>query len=323
LVVHFHPHSESSFLVSINHTSRRPVVVGDLPPMQALTEFAKARPRTTGIYGSFVVGCFIVFRSLEAKASGAYDYVLTLSAGLQALAFALLVCDSKSQAAEGLSEKTLWAFFIAHVARLSTTFWGEGYVPEDNTGDVYLYQTLEVLGVMLLAFKILGVTTVRTIHDVGQGLERWSVLLGMGVVAAILAFFTKSTGHNDYFADLSWMFSVWLEAFALIPQVRLLAAAGGQLDESVVHFAGATFAASLAFGAFWWKAAVERYQEFMREGYHGFLFGITAAAAIRMMLCGAYVYLFVRSSKQFQGPRTTKGEYELCAQDMADMEDEL
>lgn len=284
---------------------------------------AKARPKTSGLYGCFLVGCVLVYRSLQAKATGAYDYVLTLSAGLQALAFALLVLDTRSQAAEGLSDKTLWAFFIAHVARLSTTFWGEGYVPEDNTGDVYLYQLLELSGVLLLLFKILNLTAVRTMHDVGQGIERWSVLIGMVVAAFVLAFLTKSTGHNDYFADLSWMFSVWLEAFALIPQVKLLSQAGGQLDESAVHFAGVTLAASLAFGAFWWKSAAERYQEFMRDGYHGFLFGIISAAAIRVLLCGVYVYLFIKSSKTFQSARTTKGEYELCASDMADLEDEL
>ena len=35
------------------------------------------------------------------------------------------VFTSGSQVGEGLSEKALWAFFIAHVTRLSTTFWGE------------------------------------------------------------------------------------------------------------------------------------------------------------------------------------------------------
>mmetsp|Transcript_143849 Transcript_143849/g.460483 ORF Transcript_143849/g.460483 Transcript_143849/m.460483 type:complete len:290 (+) Transcript_143849:107-976(+) len=287
--------------------------------MQSLLAFVSSRPRTSGLYGCFFIGCLFVYRSLQAKQTGTYDFVLTLSAGLQALAFALLVCDTRSQVAEGLSEKTLWAFFIAHVTRLSTTFWGEGYVPEDNTGDVYLYQMLEVTGVVLLAYKILTLSTLRSMVDVGQGLERWNVLIGMVVAAVVLGWLTKTTGHNDYFADLSWMTSVWLEAFALVPQVQLLASSGGQLDESAVHFACVTLASSLAFGAFWWKSAVERYQEFMRDGYHGFLFGIVTAAAIRVFLCGVYVYLFVKSSKSLGLPGAgKKGEYELCAQEIED-----
>merc|ERR1711972_498332 len=117
---------------------------------------------------------------------GKYDYILTLSSGFQTLAFALLVFDS-SGAGEGLSEKTLWAFFVAHVTRLSTTFWGKGYVPEDNTGDVYLYQLLELSGVVLLAFKLLSLNMVRMVHDVGEGADRWTMLLAMAAASAVLA----------------------------------------------------------------------------------------------------------------------------------------
>lgn len=279
--------------------------------MQSLTDFVTNRPRTSGLYACFAIGCVVVYRSLQAKESGQYDYVLTLSAGLQALAFALLVCDTRSQVAEGLSEKTLWAFFVAHVARLSTTFWGEGYVPEDNTADVYLYQALETTGVALLAYKILTLKTLRTIHDVGQGLERWHTLIGMVSVALALAFCTKSTGHNDYFADLSWMFSVWLEAFALFPQVLLLTKSSN-LDETAVHFAGVTLAASVSFAAFWWKNGWDKYTEFIKDDYHRFLFGIVFAGAIRVGLCAFYFYLFMRSTGK--GGVGGKGEYELCAQ---------
>lgn len=278
-----------------------------------------SRPRTSGLYGCFFIGCLFVYWSLQAKQTGAFDVVLTLSAGLQVLAFALLVCDTRSQVGEGLSEKTLWAFLIANITRLSTTLWGEGYVPEDNTVDVYLYQMLEVTGVVLLAYKILSLSTLRSMMDVGQGFERWNVLIGMVVAAVFLGWLTKSTGHNDYFADLSWMTSVWLEAFALVPQVQLLASSGGQLDESAVHFACVTLASSLAFGAFWWKIAAEHHQEFMKEGYHGFLFGIVIASAIRVFLCGVYVYLFVKSSKSLGLPGAgKKGQYEMCAQEIED-----
>jgi len=282
--------------------------------MQAVSDFVSSRPRTSALYALFLIGTICIYRSLQAQATGQYDYVLTLSAGLQCLAFALLVCDTRSQVAEGISEKALWAFFIAHVSRLSTTFWGEGYVPEDNTGDIYLYQILELSGVVLLAGKLLNMTTLRTIHDVGQGMERWTMLIGMVLSAAVLAYLTKSTGHNDFFADLLWMFSVWLEAFALLPQVQLLWKAS-QLDESAVHFAGVTLAASLAFAAFWLKNASDHYDSFMKEGYHNFMWGIIACAILRLGLCACYFYLFIRHSKSFKGLIGKGGEYELCAQD--------
>merc|ERR1740129_1519783 len=282
--------------------------------MQAVSDFVKARPCTFALYGSFVIGAVLIYRSLQAQSTGQYDYVLTLSAGLQTLSFALLVMDTRSQAAEGISEKALWAFFIAHVSRLSTTFWGEGYVPEDNTQGFYLYQILETTGVVMLFGKLLNMTTLRTMHDVGQGMERWTMLIGMVAASVVLAYHTKSTGHDDFFADLLWMFSVWLEAFALLPQVQLLWKASS-LDESAVHFAGLTLAASLAFAAFWVKNSSDHFEHFMKNENHLFMYGIVACAVIRVSLCACYFYLFTRHTKSFKGVFGAKTEYELCLQD--------
>lgn len=277
-----------------------------------VVSFVQERPRAAALYASFLTGCVIIYKTLQARSTGQYDYLLTLSAGLQSLAFGLLVFDTKSTVAEGLSEKSLWAFFAAHVTRLSTTFWGEGYIPEDNTSDVFLYQFVETFGVALLAYQLLKLNTVRAIHDVGQGMERWSMLLVMVVVSIVLALNTHSTGHGDYFADLSWMFSVWLESFALFPQVFLLYSKN-HVDESAVHFAGFTLAAGLTFAFFWLRNSRDRYLEFQNYGEHGFFWAIGVASVIRVGLCVAYFYLFTRSSHGAKGNRSS--EYELCGQD--------
>jgi len=276
--------------------------------------FIQERPRVAALYAVFFIGCLTIYKTLEARATGQYDYILTLSAALQSLGFLLLVFEAHSNVAEGLSEKTLWAFFIAHITRLSTTFWGEGYVPEDNTGDVYLYQLMELVGVLCCAFQLLKLNAVRTTLDVGQGMERWSMLIGMCVTAAVLAYKTKSTGHNDYFADLSWMFSVWLESFALGPQVHLLCmSARRQVDDSAVHFAGLTLCAALAFAFFWGRNTRDHYEELQKEGDHSFFYAIVIAGLIRVAFCGTYFFLFMKSTPGFKG----KGgpEYELCGQD--------
>lgn len=273
-------------------------------------EMIRERPRAAALYAAFFIGVVTIWKTLQARATGQYDYILTLSAALQSLAFGLLVFDTKSTVAEGLSEKTLWAFFIAHVTRLSTTFWGDGYIPEDNTSDVYLYQSLELSGVLMLGYELLKLQTVRNIHDVGQGMERWTMLGGMVGVALILGWKTKSTGHGDYFADISWMFSVWLEAFALGPQVMLLINKGF-VDESAMHFVGFTLMASLTFAFFWLRNSRDHYAEFADYGEHGFFWAIGTAALIRVGLCGAYGFLFFRSRNK--GGRGA--EYEMCPHD--------
>jgi hypothetical protein len=278
--------------------------------MSSPISWAQNHPKAAALYGGFAAGCYFIYTTLQTKSTGTYDYLLTLSAGLQTLAFALLVFDTRSSVGEGLSEKALWAFLIAHVARISTTVWGQGYVPEDNTADVYLYQSLEVVAALMMTYKLLQLSALRTMHDVGQGMERWSAVIGMVGVAGALSFITQSTGHNDYFADLSWMFSVWLDCFALFPQVWLLSVQS-QVDESMAHFAVGSLASSLVFGLFWGKVAQDRYAEFEADGQHIFFKGILAAVAIRCFLNGAYVYLFFKSANK----TGAKGDYELCSND--------
>jgi hypothetical protein len=281
--------------------------------MDVVKGFVQNRPRTAALYASFTIGCIVVYQVLETKASGVYDYMLTLSACMQALGFAILTLDTRSAAGEGLSEKMLWAFFVAHISRISTTFWGPGYVPEDNTSEVYLYQLVELAGVALLGFKLLQLNAVRSTRNVGQGSEKWSTLGMMAAVALILAYFTKSTGHGDYFADLSWMFSVWLEAFAMFPQVLVLRSTN-LVDETAMHFAFLTFASAFTFTAFWLRQAHEQYSDDVKNGVDGFWYAILSAALIRFVLCGTYFVLFTNSSREFKRSKGG-GEYELVGTD--------
>jgi len=273
-------------------------------------------PRASALYVSFALGGATVWKLLQFRNAATYDHVLTLSASLQSLAFALLVVEAGGGCGEGLSEKALWAFFIAHVTRLSTTMWGPGYVPEDNTSDVYLYQIIELTGVVLLGFYLLKLGSLRSMRDVGQGFERWSVLSGMVGTSMVLAFMTKSTGHNDFFADLSWMFSVWLEAFALGPQVMLLCnTVSAQVEEGAMHFVALSCASSLAFGWFWSRSAWDQYADFQKDGVHTFYWGILSAATIRVSLCVSFLYLFMRA-KNKKGGGGYSGVDDVFADDM-------
>jgi len=281
--------------------------------MWDLISSAQKHPRATSLYISFFLGCVTFWKLLNFR-TAALDYVLTLSASMQSLAFALLVVEAGGGCGEGLSEKALWAFFIAHVARLSTTMWGPGYTPEDNSSDVYLYQMLELVGVLLLGYYLLKLGSMRSMRDVGQGFEKWSVLSGMVGASVVMAYLTKSTGHNDWFADFSWMFSVWLEALALGPQVLLLCNSLQQVEEGAMHFVALSLCSSLAFGYFWTRSAYDQYADFQKEGAHVFYWGILACACIRVTLCVSFLYLFMRTTRGRKAPHS--GVDDVFADDM-------
>jgi hypothetical protein len=281
--------------------------------MWDLVGAAQRHPRATALYVSFFLGSVAFWKLLQFR-TAALDWILTLSASLQSLAFALLVVEAGGGCGEGLSEKALWAFFISHVTRLSTTLWGPGYTPEDNSSDVYLYQMLELCGVLLLGFYLLKLGSMRSMRDVGQGYEKWSVLGGMIGVSMVFAYMTKSTGHNDWFADFSWMFSVWLEALALGPQVLLLFGTMAQVDDGAMHFVALSLGSSLAFAYFWSRNAWDQYSDFQKEGAHYFYWSVLACGFLRTSLCVSFLYLFMRSSKGGKGQY--RGVDDVFADDM-------
>lgn len=286
--------------------------------------FLRNRWKAAALYGCFLLGCLFVHKTLQVEVpTGAYDYILTMSAALQSLGFALLVFETKSGVGEGLSEKALWAFLVAHVTRLSTTFWSGAYTPEDNTADVYMYQVLESAGVLFVIYKLRSLKFSRTLHDMAS-MERWSLLLAIFLASLVLAYFTRGIGHESLWVNISWMFSVWLEAFALVPQAHLLCTKTASfVEEAAIHFAALTLLASLAFGGFWGLLARDRYAEFEAAGEHGFFIGILVAAAIRVALCSVYFCLFMRSAQAYKGAMTSsvRGEYELCKEKNLDWDE--
>ena len=76
--------------------------------------------RMMAVYGLCLVPfCTCVWLLREAnEPSVHYEFVLTLAAGLQALAFVHLIWNTRDASAEGLSAKTLLLFLFSHPTRL-------------------------------------------------------------------------------------------------------------------------------------------------------------------------------------------------------------
>merc|ERR1719421_2600433 len=87
--------------------------------------------------------------------------LLTLSAGLQALAFVLLVLKVHGQSSfSGISARMLGMYVVTLILRLSSTLTLNGYLPADATGD-WAYQCLELCSLGLAAWLLQNVLSSR------------------------------------------------------------------------------------------------------------------------------------------------------------------
>merc|ERR1719478_2098694 len=99
-------------------------------------------------YVVFIVGAVSLYHALSAG----FSSFLTLSAGLQCLAFVLLTMKVQNQrATTGLSGKMLAMYAMTLCFRLSSTVWLNGYLPVDKTGD-WAYQAIEICCLSLVAY---------------------------------------------------------------------------------------------------------------------------------------------------------------------------
>merc|ERR1739845_194401 len=111
------------------------------------------------------------------------------------------------------------------------------------------------------------------------------------------------------------MFSVWLEAFALGPQVMLLVVSHF-VDSGSMHFVVLSCASSFAFGWFWCKSAYDQYAEFQKDGTHVFYWGILSCVTIRVSLCLAFLYFFIKKNNGKGYSSVPSGVDDVFADDM-------
>jgi len=236
-----------------------------------------AMSRTTAMYAAFLTMCTFVYWNLEAPEYAKKDYALTLAAGLHVLAFALLTCNSRSRAGEKLSQRTtLCLFFLAHSTRLSASLiWGH-YTPEDNTANVYLYQLLELSGLLILAYQLRKMIK----FDVGER-EKWDVMMSICIDSLFLAFLTKVSVHESgYNEDFVWMFAFWIETFALVPEILILLKSK-YADKAQLHFVSIASFSGVILGIFLidWTITDPRLHFLSRNC------GLIFAALVRVCLC--------------------------------------
>jgi len=258
------------------------------------------------VYGLCLVPfCICVWLLREAKEPSVhYEFVLTFAQGLQALAFAHLIWNTRDANAEGLSEKTLLLLLFSHSTRLWVMLQGhlldyEAWVPDDGT--CKLFRSLECFTTLMIAYKLCKVVQLRLrCDDSKKQTENWEVTMIILIGSLLSAPCTATTSDT---VDIAWMFAFWLDGLALLPQV-LYVRKSMYADETQMQFTILTLLSGLASMGYWCREAVltNFYGNFNFSGSTAFLsffVSLFLVSVIRLALCITYLAVFVRSSKSY------------------------
>merc|ERR1719214_547271 len=246
-----------------------------------------ADPKVILPYVVFVVGA-----TLYHALSAGFSSTLTLSAGLQCLAFVLLTVKILSQrATTGLSGRMLVMYAMTLCFRLSSTVWLNGYLPVDKTGD-WAYQAIEICCLFLIAhlMRCVFVTHRATYQEQHASLpvKIQNLLIGCFILAVVVH---PHLDRRELFAPL-WTTGCYLETLSMLPQLWMLAKIG-EVEALTSHFVVLSALSRVSSLIFWYRGFAE-----LRPTHGGFNFpgwGIMLAHVMQLLLSCDFVFLYLRN----------------------------
>lgn len=231
---------------------------------------------------------------------------ITLAVALQLLAYSMLALKVvEQQSVRGISGKALQCHAVVYCSRLSTTTWLKGYIPSDETGDG-LYQLMDILSlftVLLLLYFIFKKH--RRTYQAYQDTFEIRYLLCAFFMLAVLV---HPTFNDRPLFDTLWTFALYVDVFAMMPQLWMVSKLGGeggeQLEAMNAHYIAAISASRGVNFAFWFYG----YEEFAPAdgGFNWAGWAVMSASIIQMLLLLDFIVLYVRACvKQCMTAMTT------------------
>jgi len=184
-----------------------------------------------------------------AFSDGDFSFLLTYASLTRCFAVTLLVAQlQQSKSASGISSKTLQCYVCVFASRLLSILRHEGYLPYDRSGD-WIYHCIEV-GAFLATLAALALVhgPYSSTYDItADGFGAPGVPSNLGalvliVPAFVVALLVHPGLNKDVLSDASWTYAMYLESFAVLPQLYLFqkqARRVATVDYLVGHFVAA------------------------------------------------------------------------------------
>lgn len=171
------------------------------------------------------------------------------SAAVESLAFAIILLRlTIGQTAAGISAKMLLLDAVRLSCKLVASFWLGRRLPRKSS-DSFVHtcdaMSLTVACLALLCVRVPMRASYQIEADV-FGIVPWIV------GALVLAGVVHVEIGQQFLPDCLWTFALYVDGFALLPQLQLVAQNGGVIDEAMSHHTAAIFGSRCLALAFWW-----------------------------------------------------------------------
>jgi hypothetical protein len=214
----------------------------------------KQRQNTMVLVTHFIMVCS-VFSIWHHFSDKDFSFVLTMAGMLQTFGFFLLLHKIRVQkSVAGISSKTLQIYVMVFMFRLTSTMVKNGYLPVDATGD-WVYQASDIAS-LLLVFQLLFFVHKRykySYQDTLDTMPYWNLV----VAACALGFMFHGNLNHSPFFDKAWTIGMWLDTVAMLPQLWMLVAKGGEVEALTANYVALIFMGKALSFWFWFTGYPE------------------------------------------------------------------
>ena len=250
----------------------------------------KKRRKDIIFWFSVVFAILFIYIFISSKD---FSFFLVLSSIVQTSAFVIILLKvTDRQNVSGLSANTLICYSILLFARLTSTLFYPGYLPNDSSGS-WLYQLSDIIS-MLICCLLIYLLYFKYRETSDLILDNKIPFYFLVVPSYLLAVLVKSNLNNNFFCDTNWAFSMYLETVAIFPQILLFTIKKGQIEKFTSHFVALCGLNRLFSLIFWWDTYDElNHSESFFGAYIGYF--IIGAQILQLLIMADYYYLYFKS----------------------------
>lgn len=244
----------------------------------------------------WVVGIVFTILVFYFISSQDYSFLLVLSSLIQTMAFLIVLIKVYNfQNCSGLSINTLVCYAFLLFGRLCSTVFFNGYLPSDDAGDWFYQLTEAVSLICVLALIYLTKVAFKETSDLMSDSVPYYYL---AVPALVLALIIHTSLNRFFPTDVLWTFSMYLEAVAVFPQLKLFFNKKGQIEAYTSHYVALCGLSRIFSLIFWWdtfeelnNADYSSYSLFTE--YSGYF--IIVSQITQLLLMADYYYMYFKS----------------------------
>lgn len=224
------------------------------------------------------VGCLVIgMLTFHHIAEQEFSSVLTIAVLFQCLSFVLVAMQiNNSNSVSGISGKTMLLQGLALGFRLSSTLFVDGYLPLDQTGDMF-YQLVDVCSLLMVLYTL---RCVYKSHILTYDKEFDTMdAKNMAIFCVALAVVVHPDLNDWPMFDIAWTTSLYLDTVSMLPQL-FMSSKLGKVPSFTAHYIAATLA-SRGFSAWFWYYGAENIARIHEGG--GFCYGAAAIIVAHLL----------------------------------------